>query len=679
MLPSDLIVRGLSFKGNHAIDDYTLSISIATSQSSWGARIPVARSLIGEKRYFDPLEFRRDVVRIQALYHLSGYLDARVDTVVRRGKDDVHIQFIITEGEPVRVTELSVKGAEGAMPTRDILATLPLQVGSAFNRFLLRTSGDTIRTLLENLGYPFVEVASEYQQDSTTGSVRVAFTVDPGHLARISAVAVIGANKVSSRVVRRAVGLRAGQPFSGKSLYDTQSSLYRTDLFTYVNVGLVDSVRTSPDDSLVAIQVQVNEGKLHVVRGGGGYGALDCFRGLAGWTGRNFFGGGRSLDVTGRLSKVGTQVTQFCMSGEHDPGRRRLNYEATASLHEPFLLGRRTSGSLSLFAERHSEINAFTRIAQGGEIGVNQLLTPTMPLNFTYNLSVGQTIADPAIFCTFLNICQLEDTIFSTRRRESTVGVGLAWNRANSVLDASRGTALSLQVRYASPLTGSDEQRQFTRGTIEFAAYHPIGERGVFAWRVRLGAVLAGQQSVAGGSQRFVPPDERLYLGGPNTVRGFGQNELGPLVRVITGFDSLKTSDGKRDSLLADGSRALDTLSRASPTGGDRLVLANVELRLSIWGRLQGAAFVDVGEIYGGQPRAPDEALHVTPGIGLRFGTPLGPIRVDVGYNPRSPTPGPLYQPVPGELRLVQPDYQPPPPRNLGERLQFHFSVGQAF
>ena len=212
VLSRDLVVRGLSFKGNHAIDDYTLSISIATSQSSWAARIIGFRSLrfLGEKRYFDPLEFRRDVVRIQALYHLSGYLEARVDTVVRRSKSDVRIRFTITEGEPVRVTELSVKGAEAAVATRDIVAALPLKVGSAFNRFLLRSAGDTIRSVLQDRGYPFVEVTSEYAQDSATRAVRVAFAVDPGKLARISAVAVIGAEKVSPRVVRRAVGLRPG-------------------------------------------------------------------------------------------------------------------------------------------------------------------------------------------------------------------------------------------------------------------------------------------------------------------------------------------------------------------------------------------------------------------------------------------------------------------------------------
>ncbi|MBI4500420.1 MAG: BamA/TamA family outer membrane protein [Gemmatimonadetes bacterium] len=674
-LPRDLIVRGLSFKGNHAINGYTLGISIATSNSSWAATWPVFRTLdfLGEKRYFDETEFRRDVLRIQALYRLSGFLEAKVDTVVHRTRKDVHIQFIITEGTPIRVTRLLVSGAETAVPTKEIVQHLPLREGKPFSRFLLRASADTIRTILQNSGYPFVEVYSGYDLDSAARSAEVTYTVDPGKLARISAVAVTGARQIQPSVVRRAVGLRSGQKFSQAALAETQRNLYRTDLFTYVSVSLVDSVRNSPDDSLVAIQVQVNEGKLRVVRAGAGYGALDCFRGIAGWTGRNFFGGGRSLDVSARLSKVGTQLCPGLIS-DKDSVRRALNYELAATFREPFLFTRSTSGALSFFAERHSEVNTFTRISRGGELTVTQLFGLNSPVNFTYDLSSGRTIADPAIYCTLLNVCQLEDTIFSARRRESTLGAGINWNRANSVMDPSRGTVLSVQLRYAAPLIGSDDQRQFTRGSLELAAYHSLGLRTVFAWRVRLGALLPAQLGFLAATKRFVPPDERFYLGGPNTVRGYGQNELGPLVRVRT-RKPLQNSEGK-DSVV-NGVVVEDTLYRASPTGGDRVVLGNAELRFPIYQRLSGALFVDVGEIYGGEPRAPAEVLHVTPGIGLRFATPIGPIRVDVGYNPQDPTPSPLYEAVPPELRKVEDAFRPT--QKWSDRFHVHLSVGQPF
>jgi outer membrane protein insertion porin family/translocation and assembly module TamA len=483
-------------------------------------------------------------------------------------------------------------------------------------------------------------------------------------------------------VVRRAVGIRAGQPFSRKALYDTQRNLYRTDLFTYVSVGLVDSLRTSPDDSLVAIKVQVNEGKLNVVRAGAGYGALDCFRGLTGWTGRNFFGGGRSLDLSGRLSKVGATPGVLCPGlNEEDDTRRRLNYDLTLSLREPFLFTRQTTGSVSLFTERHSEIKAFTRIATGGEISVTQLVTPTFPLVFTYALSRGQTIADPAIFCTFLNVCLENDIVFSNRQWASTLGAGVLLSRVNSVLDPTRGSSSAIQLRYSSPAIGSDPQRQFAKGVFEFASYQPMGAEGVFAWRVRLGALLPTQLQLLDSAQRFAPPDERFYLGGPNTVRGYTQNELGPLVRVVTGYPLLRDSAGKvkKDPTgkieLQDSTQR--PLTRTSPTGGDVLVLANAELRFPIFGRLRGAIFVDVGEIYGGEPKG-EEALHATPGVGLRFTTPIGPIRIDVGYNPQTPAAGPLYRVEGAELKLIDPLFQEPEPRFI-DHLRFHFSVGQPF
>ena len=103
------VVRGLSFEGNHAIDDYTLGSAIATSSSSVFASLWLLRWMgLGEKRYFNELEFRRDVVRLLLLYRQSGYMNAVVDTVVRREGGDVHVLFRMYEGEPVRLTKLTL-------------------------------------------------------------------------------------------------------------------------------------------------------------------------------------------------------------------------------------------------------------------------------------------------------------------------------------------------------------------------------------------------------------------------------------------------------------------------------------------------------------------------------------------------------------------------------------------
>ncbi|MBI4421157.1 MAG: BamA/TamA family outer membrane protein [Gemmatimonadetes bacterium] len=679
--PPGLEVREISFKGNRAIDDLTLSISIASSATprpSIMRIFPFSLLPAGEERYFDENEFRRDVLRIELLYHQSGYFEAQVDTIVRRGQNDVRITFAIDEGRPVRIREVSVRGTDAILPPREILRDLPLQVGDPFNRFLLQASADTIRSMLENQGHPFVVVYRSFDENRVARDARVAFEVDPGARARVDSVEVVGTERISPNVVRRSLAVRAGQVFRRDALYQSQRELYRMDLFSYVTVGLVDSLPSGPDDSTVTIRVQVTEGKLRRIRAGAGYGALDCVRGLANWTGRDLLGGVRSLDLTGRVSKIGASLCRdLGLSGfgdQADSSQLKLNYNFTAALREPFVLSRRTSAAFSVFAERHSEVNAFTRTDQGGELSLTARVAWDVPVTLSYALTYGQTEAADAVFCTYLNVCGPSDiAAFKTRRRESVLGLAVVDDRSNSPLDPSRGRVLSAQLRYASVFIGSDSLSDFTKGVAEVASYHRLGRRGVFAWRVRAGAILPAELGLGGRVARFAPLDERLYAGGPNTVRGYGQNGLGPLVRVIERVDTAKASAGDPDSLV----------TRASPTGGYELLVANAEVRAPIpgfAGRLQGALFVDAGQVYSGDLGALNQPIRVTPGAGLRVMTPLGPIRVDVAYNPADPTPGPLYDPRGGrELLPVQDDYAPPPARSWWGHLQWHFSVGQAF
>src|SRR5256712_13451508 len=109
------VVRGLSFEGNHAIDDYTLRAAIATTNSSAFATKWYLRWIrfLGEKRYFNELEFRRDVVRLLLLYRQSGYMNAVIDTLLRREGRDVHITFRIYEGDPVRLGGVRVTRVGG--------------------------------------------------------------------------------------------------------------------------------------------------------------------------------------------------------------------------------------------------------------------------------------------------------------------------------------------------------------------------------------------------------------------------------------------------------------------------------------------------------------------------------------------------------------------------------------
>jgi len=186
---------------------------------------------------------------------------------------------------------------------------------------------------------------------------------------------------------------------------------------------------------------------------------------------------------------------------------------------------------------------------------------------------------------------------------------------------------------------------------------------------VAAGTLLFDRRINVGGDERFyVSPERRFYAGGASTVRGYGQNELGPVVRVI------------QDTT---GGVPLDTVTSAS--GGTDLLMANVELRVRLpgfGGRVQGALFVDAGQVFDRKDDVPnDPGLRFTPGIGVRFATGVGPIRLDLGYNGYRPREGPLYVEQPnGDLNpAVPPTFAPERASSFVSRLRLHFSVGQAF
>src|SRR5881398_4010708 len=300
------VVRGLSFEGNHAIDDYYLSTAIATTNSSAFATKWYLRWIpwLGEKRYFNELEFRRDVVRLLLLYRQSGYMNAVVDTVVRREGGDVHVLFRIYEGEPVRLTRLSLVGLDSLLDVVALKRTLPLQEGAPFNRMLFQASADTIADRLRNLGYPYAQVLRNYDVDATALIAEASLEAMPGPRARIGSVVITGLEQVDTGTVRKMLSVHPSDLFRQDRVYQSQRDLYGMGVFRSVNVVLADSAPRA-GDSTVTVLVRVAEGPRHRVRVGAGYGSLDCFRVQSGWTAYDFFGGARALDLTGRVSKLG--------------------------------------------------------------------------------------------------------------------------------------------------------------------------------------------------------------------------------------------------------------------------------------------------------------------------------------------------------------------------------------
>ncbi len=681
-----VVVRGLSFEGNHAIDDYTLSIAIGTTNSSWFARSGLVRWLgLGEKRLFDPVEFRRDVLRLTLFYRQSGYLDVVVDTLVRRGTNDVHLTFRITEGPPVVVTRMTVTGLDSLpFDPSEVLLDLPLREGRPFNRFLFQASADSIINRLRNRGYPSAEVFRNYSVKRADRTAEVSLEVVAGTRAVFGGVRVEGAQKVDTVFIRQLLSSRQGQRFVQNDLFESQRKLYQTELFRLATVT-VDSSRYQADSTAVPLVVQVAEGPPHRIRSSIGYATNDCFRTGAGWTSRNLFGTGRLFDVSGRVSKVGVGrpfglglEDNLCQSLAEDTiGSSRANYNLTALIRQPRFFTPQITGTFSIYAERRSEFAIYRR----EEVGVSNVLVREtarrVPISLGYRLSFGRTSASAATFCAFFNACSPDDaTRLGEQRLLGVVSASISWPRQNNPLDPSRGHIYTFDASHSSRFTGSARFQTFTRVSGDAAWYRTLGSSGVvLSWHLRGGTIFAPRVSLDSASGNFIPPEQRFYAGGPNDVRGYDLNELGPVVYVANADPG--DSSGAGTIAGIDSGRVRP---RFSATGGNTLGVAQVELRVPapVWGsRLRLALFVDAGTLYErGKTNLAPIQVRITPGAGLRLQTPLGPARLDVGYNGYDNPPGALYiQKLDGTLQLVRNDFI----QKRKSRFSYHISFGQPF
>ncbi len=674
------VVRQLDFEGNRAISDEVLAAAISTTNSSWFARAFFFRSLgLGAKRFFDEEEFRRDVVRLGVLYKRSGYPDAQVDTLVQRTPEDVYVTFSIKEGEPILVTSLDVVGLDSLRQRlrRAVTLDLPLQVGDPFNRFDMQASADSVTRRLRDRAYPSARVFTAFESNRDSKTAEVTLEADPGRRAVIGRIAVVGAQRVDTAVVRSLLVSGTGRRYSQEELFESQRNLYESDLFRFVTVN-IDSTAFTPGDTAVPLVVQVNESRPRRIRGGVGYATYDCFRGSLGWTTRNFLGAGRILDLTCRVSKVGVGDPvdwgldeNICRTSRDDSvGSAQANFYLGASVRRPAFLSPNNAITVSVFTERRSEYKVYLRRETGASIALTRT-TPRRrnPLSLTYTVTYGRTEATALSFCSVFGACT-PDVVDPLRRNLvlATLTALGTFPRVNSPIDPTRGRIGSVELTHSSKYIGSSTLQQFTRVAAGMSWYRPLSRDVVLSWRLRGGLIFSPTLDVGTASGAFVPPDQRFYAGGPNDVRGFERNELGPVIYVVP------TAGIIGDSIVADS-------VRVAATGGNTFALGNVELRVPspvFSSRLRFAAFVDVGGVWQRQGPRSGRVIRVTPGVGIRIATPLGPARLDVAYNPNKLQPGALFQadaagnltPVPGEDAYVLP---------RDRKYAIHIAVGQPF
>jgi outer membrane protein insertion porin family/translocation and assembly module TamA len=675
-------------------------------------------------------------VRLGILYRQHGFREAKISLELRPlGARAVHVRYGIDEGRPTLVDSLEILGLDSVVDRERVLRNLPLRKGSRFDMLAMEAMRDSIRNRLRERGYPIADVLRSYSPLAPYAQF-VQYEVMPGPRSFIGAVSVTvtalpevpeggdsGRTHLRPDHVRRVLGLREGELYRESKLKNVERSLFLTEAFRAVDVSVDTLSLTDEKTDSVTIEVDLVESDLNAARLSVGWGNLDCARAQGSYTNYAFLGRLRRLDATARASKIGNgypvDFARGLCSGDvrADPLSDTLNYYLSATLSQAALFGLPFIPSVTLYSERRSEFQAFIREVPIGITGAIQAgAQGGFPQTISYQLEYGRTLAQPAFFCAVFNVC--EDAARERLQRAARSAV-LGWtgtrNRADNIASPTRGSVIRVEARHGSKLVGSDPELGFSRGLLDASLYRPVFG-GAFVLRARAGAVL-GQRV---NSSRFVPLQERLYAGGATTVRGYHENELGPAIYIPESIDTILVTG--QDSIAFFRATPDSTGQLVVPLGGDNLVVANAELRMRSFflpQLVQLAFFVDAGQVWNRGRRGINfDDIRVTPGIGVRYFSPIGPIRVDVGYNVYNrPAGAAYYNPLaeaafastpdlrlicvsPGNtlrVRLGDPrGDRPTPPRQIDEgdcpgtyaparpvtflsRLTWHFSIGQAF
>ena len=645
-------VSEVAFQGNQSFPDDSLSRAIVTRETEcrsvvftpfcWaGADFAVQRFYLPERDV--PL----DRLRLEAWYYQRGFREISVDTLTSLGEEGrATVSFIIDEGEPVIATRVDFEGGEG-INEDGLLEGLPLQPGERLSILALDATRDTLERRLANRGYGRVNVLRRHLIPAVEPhTALVTFDIDTGSRVRYGPIMVSGNSELSEATVLNTLQFSTGDLYSRDAVQQGQGRLFGLDI---IRSASVTSDFQSDPDSVIPITVNVVEGDAYRVRYGGGWTTAECFGVEAQWAARNFVGGGRLLQIRGRVANVLTPQFQnvLCPQGGTEEFGE-LTGTLSLDFAQPWIFSTRNSFSTALFIERQSLPDVFIREAVGVELALTRLIGPQTSFTLSYRPELSRLDAAEVLFCTNLLVCSPEDvSILQDANWLAPIGFSFTRNLANNILNPNRGYSVVLEVEHASQWTGSNFR--YDRAIAEGTLYSGLGRSGGFAARIRGGWGGAGAVEavvLTPGTFDLVHPQKRFYAGGANSVRGFAQGRLGPRVLTIDPVRLLEPGTagaGCNPSQLMDLSCDPASIKEGRfvprPTGGTRVLEGNLELRFPIGLNLEGVMFTDVGQVWGGRDEVDLSQLAVTPGVGVRYLSPVGPIRIDLGYRFREGEP----------------------------------------
>jgi outer membrane protein assembly factor BamA len=605
-------VGDIVFQGNYKLSTKELMEQVTVKKSHIWTHGRVSQKLL-----------KQSAENMRALYRDRGYEDVKVTprTVDREPKID--IAFNIEEGIQTVVEGVEIAGNQNL--DSSLLAApkgFQLRAGQPYSPRRLAEDRNRISANYLNRGYLNVDVKTTVKPSTVDPHrVNVAYAITENQLVRIDQVVFLGQKQTKLPLIAKTAQLPVEAPMRRQQLLEAESNLYDLGIFDWSSVGPRRPITDQTDESAL---VKVHEAKRNELTYGFGF-EVSHRGGNVPAGSVAIPGGGGSIDLGGNQI-ASSQSTFASPRGLVEFSRRnmrglgetasaslllaRLDQRALAAYTQPHFLGSQWQSLSSFSVERNSENPLFTAGLGDLSFQVERLISRKHNTRLQVRYDFNKT--------NLSNLLVPELVLEQDRHvRLSTFSATLIHDTRDKPLDAHRGTYSTINFGITPTALGSSAN--FTKLFAQYAYYKPVHSL-VFANSIRLGlaAPFAGS---------FVPTSQLFFSGGGTSLRGFPIDQAGPQ-RLVPFCNVLEGESG--------------CVNITVPVGGKQLVILNSEARfpLGIIKSLGGVVFYDGGNVY--------SAINFnnfvnnytnTVGVGLRYSTPIGPVRIDFGRN-LNPVPG---------------------------------------
>jgi outer membrane protein insertion porin family/translocation and assembly module TamA len=659
----DVTVRGTS-----ALDEDDVEGAISTEASP--KFLGLFRGVVYDYEVFDRATLQRDLARIERYYHAHGYYGAhaRAGRVLTTGTGHVRVEIVVEEGPPTVNGSLTIDGLEGLpSATQDALraaARLALPAGAPFNEGQGDQCEKAARKALTDAGYAYAAVTRDTFVDIVRHVANTSLTVSPGETARLGPITFDGVDpdgagpqppKVPEPTLRRAIDLKEGEPYSTERLDEASQALLDLGVFAAVTVDL-----SNPETRVVPVRIHVEPAKLHELSLGGGAEFDEIkteLHAIGSWEDHDFLGGLRDLSVHFQPGVVffPTRIDNFAAPTHLFPEEK-----LRAELKQPGFIEARTEAFV------RPELNVFPLLVQTkpnpadpvtgyreikGAVGVDRTFWKKLYVSLSYDVQVEDPFGykdpvDPDLSTLIISYPELVTHLdFRDDHDHPHAGVYVAndFQIAGGFLGGeARDVKIQPEVRTYIPVARK----------VTFATRGSLGMLFPFNY----GQVIENQLNdpLTRGDRAARVHDMQTVLfrglssGGPTSNRGFplrGVSPHGVVPFLNPSTASSQVAGSCLPVLVMDkpgqpAHYALPTTSQATDCsasiGGFTLWELSNEIRFTVHGPLSAATFCDMGDVsphpVGKGQAFRFEHLHLSCGIGARYDTPVGPIRLDVGY-----------------------------------------------